>query len=153
MNLVFETDLKNTNRKLKEYARANGIKTDTTESTETGAKPVKRKDTDDADPSGLIKGLKKIVIPKAKAAYDPFMGMPRSRGYYEVKESYVTRAKGKPSDAMAAGGYDFQQYMDECLLRAFAGLGVFIDDDMSAKNSKAVPVPGTAEVKASDDAV
>ena len=149
MNLVFETDLKSTNRKLKEYARANGIKTDSTESVESGGKPVKRKDTDEADPSGLIKGLKKIVIPKAKAAYDPFQGMPRTRDYYEVKESYVTRAKGKPSDAMAAGGYDFQQYMDECLLRAFAGLGVFIEDDMSTKDNTAVPVPGTGAVRTS----
>jgi len=149
MNLVFETDLKNTNRKLKEYARANGIKTDSTESTEPGGKPVRRKDTDEADPSGLIKGLKKIVIPKARTAYDPFQGMPRTRGYYQVKESYVTRAKGKPSEAMAAGGYDFHQYMDECLLRAFAGLGVFIEDDMSTNNNTDVSMPGTREVRAS----
>jgi len=138
MNLVFNTDAQATRRKLRDYAVANGIKTDTTDSTnEPTPKPVKRKDVaaDAADPSGLIKGLKKIVVPKAKAPYDPFMGMARTRDYYEVKESYVARARGKPADAMSAAGYDFHQYVDECLLRAFAGFGVFIEDEMGAKGA------------------
>jgi len=154
MNLVFRTDVAATNRKLKEYAVANGIKTDATDATnEPGTKSVKRKDVapDAADPSGLIKGLKKIVVPKARAPYDPFMGMPRTKDYYEVKDSHVARARGKPSEPMSAGGYDFQQYMDECLLRAFAGLGVFIEDEMATKDNTAVPVPGTAEIKPLDD--
>ncbi|KAI1613641.1 CDK-activating kinase assembly factor MAT1 [Exophiala viscosa] len=153
MNLVFKTDVAATNRKLREYAAANGIKTDTTEAANEPTKPVKRKDVapDAADPSGLIKGLKKISIPKAKAPYDPFMGMSRTRDYYEVTESYVARARGKPAEAMLAAGYDFGQYMDECLLRAFAGLGVFIEDEMATKNNTAVPVPGTGELKAADD--
>lgn len=147
MNLVLRTDVAATNRKLKEYAQANGIKTDPTDgTTEPGAKAAKRKDVapDAADPSGLIKGLKKIVIAKAKAPYDPFQGMPRTRDYYEVKESYISRVRGKPAEAMLAGGYDFAEYMDECLLRAFAGLGVFIEDEMSARDNTAVPVPGPA---------
>ncbi len=154
MNLVLRTDVAATNRKLNEYAIANGIKTDATDATnESGTKPVKRKDVapDLADPSGLIKGLKKIVVPKARAPYDPFMGMPRTRDYYEVKDSYVARARGKPNETMSAGGYDFEQYMDECLLRAFAGLGVFIEDEMAAKDNIAVPVPGTAEIKPAND--
>lgn len=150
MNLVFRTDVAATNRKLKEYALANGIKTDTNES-EPGAKAVKRKAVDPsaADPSGLIKGLKKVVIPKAQAPYDPFMGMPRIRDYYEVKESYVGRARA-PDKVIVAGGYNFEQYTDECLLRAFAGLGVFIEDEMSVKESTAAPAPGQGESKASD---
>lgn len=154
MNLVLRTDVAATNRKLKEYAVANGIKTDATEaSNEPNAKAVKRKDVapDAADPSGLIKGLKKLTIPKALAPYDPFMGMPQTRDYYLVQESYVTRARGKPADAMVAGGYDFDQYMDESLLRAFAGLGVFIEDEMAAKDNVPVPIPGSGQVKVSDD--
>lgn len=153
MNLVFRTDIATTNRKLKEYALSNGIKTDPTDSAnEPAVKAMKRKDVapDAADPSGLIKGLKKIAIPKADAPYDPFMGMPQTRDYYEVKESYVARARGKPIDTMSASGYDFQQYMDECLLRAFAGLGVFIEDEMYKEDNTAVPVPGTTESKTSE---
>ncbi|EXJ96213.1 hypothetical protein A1O1_01339 [Capronia coronata CBS 617.96] len=147
MNLVFRTDVAATNRKLKEYAQANGIKTDPTEATsEPGVKAVKKKDVapDAADPSGLIKGLKKIVLAKAKAPYDPFMGMPRTKDYYQVDDKYVSKVRGKPADAMLAGGYDFAEYMDECLLRAFAGLGVFIEDEMSTRDNTAIPIPGAA---------
>jgi hypothetical protein len=49
---------------------------------------------------------------------------------------------------MLAAGYDYGQYMDECLLRAFAGLGVFIEDEMAAKSNTAVPVPETGATTA-----
>lgn len=154
MNLVFRTDVAATNRKLKEYAQANGIKSDTTDSTpaETTSKVVKRKDTDAADPSGLIKGLKKIIKPKVRAPYDAFMGMPRSQDYYQVKDSYLTQFKqGKPNDVKDASGYSDWEYVNECLNRAFAGLGVFIEDEVSAKSNTAVPLPGATSVKAADD--
>ncbi|KAK5045286.1 hypothetical protein LTR84_009392 [Exophiala bonariae] len=154
MNLVFRTDVAATNRKLKEYAQANGIKPDTTDSTtaETTAKVTKRKDTDAADPSGLIKGLKKIIKPKMRAPYDAFMGMPRTQGYYQVKESYVTRLKhGKPNDIKDASGYSEWEYVNECLNRAFAGLGVFIEDEVSAKDNTAVPIPDVTTVKVAND--
>jgi CDK-activating kinase assembly factor MAT1 len=154
MNLVLKTDVAATNKKLKHYAVANGLKVDAaTEDAATGdvdsKKSAKKKDVDPmiADPSGLINGLKKKVRQKAEAPYDPFMGMARRRDYYEVKESYINRARGKPQEGMLAAGYDFAQYVDESLLRAFAGLGVFIEDEMAAKDNAAVPVPGTGEVK------
>ena len=153
MNLVFRTDVAATNRKLRDYAIANGLKVDSTEApTETEKKPLKKKEIDPtiADLSGLIKGLKKKVIREAEAPYDPFQGMPHNRDYYEVKDSYITRAKGKPAEAMLAAGYDFGQYMDECLLRAFAGLGVFIEDEMSTKNNTAVPIPDTGAIAADE---
>ncbi|KIW71902.1 hypothetical protein PV04_00130 [Phialophora macrospora] len=151
MNLVLRTDVAATNRKLKEYALANGLKVDSNDATaESDKKVTKKKDVDPtvADPSGLIKGLKKKVIREAEAPYDPFMGMPRKMDYYEVKDSHIARAKGKPAESMLAAGYDFGQYMDECLLRAFAGLGVFIEDEMAAKSKTAVPVPDIGAVTA-----
>jgi len=153
MNLVLKTDVAATNRKLKEYAQANGIKTDATADAtgESAAKLSKRKDDSSADPSGLIKGLKKIVVPKAPPPYDPFMGMPRKRDYYELRDSYETpfeREKSNP--AVTAGGYDFQQYMDESFLRAFSGLGVFIEDEMAIKSNVVVPAPGIKSIKATD---
>lgn len=154
MNLVFRTDVTATNRKLKEYAQANGIKADTTDSTtaETTGKVAKRKDTDAADPSGLIKGLKKIIKPKVRAPYDAFMGMPRSQDYYQVKESYVTRLKqGKTNDIKDASGYSDWEYVNECLNRAFAGLGVFIEDEISAKNNTSIPVSHVTTAKVADD--
>jgi CDK-activating kinase assembly factor MAT1 len=151
MNLVLKNDVATTNKKLKHYAIANGLKieasTDENAADSDTKKPSKKKDVDStiADPSGLIKGLKKKVLKKAEAPYDPFMGMARRRDHYEVTEAHVTRAKGKPSDAILAAGYDYTQYVDESLLRAFAGLGVFIEDEMAAKDNAAIPVPGTGD--------
>jgi len=152
MNLVFRSDVAATNRKLKEYAQANGIKPDTTDPAETATKVVKRKDTDDADPSGLIKGLKKIIRPKAKAPYDAFMGMPRTQDYYEVKDSYITRLnQGKQNDIKDASGYSNWEYVNECLNRAFAGLGVFIEDEVSSKNHTETLKPIVAISEATND--
>jgi CDK-activating kinase assembly factor MAT1 len=153
MNLVLKTDVAATNRKLKEYAIANGLKVDSNEATAEADKKLKKKDIDPtiADPSGLIKGLKKRVVKAAEAPYDPFMGMPRHNDYYEITDSYITRARGKPAEAMLAAGYDFGQYIDECLLRAFAGLGVFIEDEMAAKNNAAIPTSDTGAAKVADD--
>ncbi|RVX72286.1 hypothetical protein B0A52_04490 [Exophiala mesophila] len=143
MNLVFKTDVAATNRKLKEYALANGIKTDATEAShDLPTRQVKRKDDGAADPSGLIHGLKKIVKPKARPAYDPFMGMPRTEDYYSVKDGYLARVKhGKANDAKDSAGYSDWDYVNECLNRSFAGLGVFVEDEMAAKNNSAIPLP------------
>ena len=154
MKLVFRTDVTATNRKLKEYAAANGLKVESNEATvESEKKAIKKKDIDPsvADPSGLVKGLKEKAVREIEAPYDPFMGMPHKKDYYEVKDSYVTRAKSKPAEAILAAGYDFGQYMDECLLRAFAGLGVFIEDEMATKNNTAVPVPDVGSSRIADD--
>lgn len=153
MNLVFRTDVAATNRRLKEYAQANGIKSDATDSAnDLGAKAIKRKDTDDADPSGLIKGLKKIIKPKVKAPYDPFMGMARTQDYYQVKDSYIARLRqGKANDVKHASGYSDWEYVNECLNRAFAGLGVFVEDEVSSKNNTAIPLPAVVAAKPADD--
>ena len=154
MNLVLRTDVPGTNRKLRDYAVANGLKVDSNDATtESEKKAIRKKDVDPtlADPSGLVKGLKKKAIREAEAPYDPFMGMPRSKDYYEVKDSYVARARGKPAEAIITAGYDFRQYMDECLLRAFAGLGVFIEDEMATKNNTAVPAPDIGSSRVLDD--
>ena len=119
MNLVLGTDVVSTNRRLKAYEEANAT--------------PKRRDVwtgDTNDPSGLVHGLKKVVPPPQLAAYDPFMGMPRSKDYYQLRDDYTSRYdRFKKDDQVSAGGYDFQQYWDESLLRAFAGLGVFIDEE------------------------
>lgn len=153
MNLVLRTDVAATNRKLKDYAIANGLKVEANEATDAEKKAAKKKEVDPtvADPSGLVKGLKKKVVREVEAPYDPFMGMPRNREYYNIKDSYIVRARGKPSEAVLAAGYDFGEYMDECLLRAFGGLGVFIEDEVPDKTNAAAPVPDVGAAKAVDD--
>jgi CDK-activating kinase assembly factor MAT1 len=123
MNIVLDTDRVKTQRKLEAYAQANVV----------DKKTVKTEDG--ADPSGLVRGLRPIVPPPVIAPYDPFQGMPTTKSYYTLQEKYSSRwdeAAKKPD--FAAGGYDMQAFHDESLLRAFAGLGVFLDDEMARRD-------------------
>ena len=119
MNLVLNTDAASTNRRLKAYQEAN-----------VAASKRQLKVGESPDPTGLIQGLKKVAAPPVIEIYDPFMGMSTRRDYYELRSDYVSRYdEFKKDDQFAAGGYDFDQYWDESLLRAFAGLGVFIEEE------------------------
>lgn len=119
MNIVLDTDRIKTQRKLEAYAQANAL----------DKKVLKTEDG--ADPSGLIRGLRPIIPTPVIAPYDPFQGMPTRKSYYTLQEKYSSRwdeAAKKPD--FAAGGYDMEAFHDESLLRAFAGLGVFLDDEL-----------------------
>lgn len=153
MNLVLNMDVPVTNKKLRDYQIANGIKTEQPEDgIESRTKSVRRKDGDAADPSGLIKGLKRITLPARKAPYDPFMGMPRVHEYYELRTDYESSYdQYKTNQAVLAGGYDFDQCLDESLLRAFAGLGVFIEDEKSQKDIMVEKASLTCKTKLNDD--
>jgi CDK-activating kinase assembly factor MAT1 len=129
MNLALGTDVAATNRKLKEYEQANSASIKQNAALERGD-TVKRLTTA-IDPTGLIKGLREVTPPPAVVEYDPFMGMATRRDYYEVRDDYPLRRlkKAKEDVQLMASGFDFQQFYDESLLRAFAGLGCFIEDE------------------------
>jgi len=138
MNLTLNTDVNATNRKLEKYQQA---------AQEHKKRP---KANDSMDPSGLIRGLKKVVAPEPVVPYDPFMGMPTKRDYYELREDYPSRYDRIKTDAeVVAGGFDFHQFWDESLLRAFAGLGCFIEDEMAERDEKRAVAP--VLIRSSDD--
>lgn len=172
MNLVLNTDVNATNRKLKEYQKANNIKVDKNIE-DTKAKSVTKKVRGDgnADPSGLIQGLKKILAPPPVADYDPFEGMPTSYDYFDLKEDYVDILHpNKPQTSWAAGGYNFmvsqiegpssrrvgltvaQESVEESLMSAFAGLGVFLEDEKAQTAAASIAgVKAPVAAKAVDD--
>jgi CDK-activating kinase assembly factor MAT1 len=129
MNLALGTDVAATNRKLKEYEQANSASIKQNAALERGD-TVNRLATA-TDPTGLIKGLREVTPPPALVEYDPFMGMATRRDYYEVRDDYPLRRlkRAKEDVQLMASGFDFQQFYDESLLRAFAGLGCFIEDE------------------------
>ena len=129
MNLALGTDVAATNRKLKEYEQANSASIKQNAALERGD-TVNRLATA-IDPTGLIKGLREVTPPPAVVEYDPFMGMATRRDYYEVRDDYPLRRlkKAKEDVQLLASGFDFQQFYDESLFRAFAGLGCFIEDE------------------------
>lgn len=129
MNLALGTDVAATNRKLKEYEQANAVSIKQNAALERG-EAVNRFATA-IDPTGLIKGLRELTPPPTAAEFDPFMGMSTKRDYYEVRKDYPLRRlnKAKADISVLAGGFDFEQFYDESLLRAFAGLGCFVEDE------------------------
>ena len=152
MNLSLKTDAVITNNKLKEYQLANGLKIDKDlqDAPDPKFKAPKRKFNDSTDRSGLIKGLKKIQVPKPVATYDPFQGMPMTTDYFSLSNDYDTGYNEfKKNEAVLAGGYDFQEALGESLVRAFAGFGVFVEEE----KAEAVRISTTqaSAVASSDD--
>ncbi|OJJ64020.1 hypothetical protein ASPSYDRAFT_141031 [Aspergillus sydowii CBS 593.65] len=88
--------------------------------------------------SGLIKGLKKIKTPEPEMPYDPFGGMvPNKRDYYTMRDYYPSPYLDpiRQDTRMLAGGYDLQEYYSRTMLEAFAGLGCFIDEEVSQREA------------------
>jgi CDK-activating kinase assembly factor MAT1 len=133
MNLALGTDVAATNRRLKEYEQANSASIKQNAALER-REPVNRLATA-VDPTGIIKGLKEVTPPPPAVDYDPFMGMSTKRDYYEVRDDYPLRRlkQAKTDVSTLASGFDFEQFYDESLLRAFAGLGCFIEDEKVVK--------------------
>ncbi|KAF7514026.1 hypothetical protein GJ744_006640 [Endocarpon pusillum] len=104
-----------------------------------GAMEVIHDDGPVSDPSGLVKGLRKLRPPSPEKVYDPFMGMATTRDYYGLQADYPSMrlTKAKNDTRTRAGGFDFQAYYDESLLRAFAGLGCFIDKEKTGQGPPA----------------
>lgn len=113
--------------------------------------------------TGLIKGLKKIKTPEPEKAYDPFGGfIPNKRDYYTLRDHYPSSYLDpiRQDTRMQAGGYDLREYYSRTLLEAFAGLGCFIDEEVSKRdatsklaNAKPVATEGQAMAAVSSSKV
>ena len=92
-------------------------------------------DSKDQDNGGLrglsIRGLKKKASPVVEKPYDPFGGMNVTPSRYVLKENYENEWLGhaKVDPRHIAGGYSMQEYYSRAMFDAFAGLGVFIEDE------------------------
>lgn len=154
MNLSLKTDVTTTNRKLKDYQLANSILVDPElqDAPELKAKAPKRVIDQTADRSGLVRGLRKTEVPKQVAKYDPFMGMPVSTDYFTLHDNYDTGySEFKTNKALVAGGYDFVEALQESLVRAFAGFGVFIEEEKGRSKEGTTATTATTANSASDD--
>ncbi|EON68097.1 CDK-activating kinase assembly factor MAT1 [Coniosporium apollinis CBS 100218] len=105
-----------------------------------------------ASPGFQIKGLKKRVQVAPEAPFDPFEGLLYKPQYHVVRDNYPwdfldsTRKDIKH----AAGGYDVAQYCARALCDAFSGLGVFIEDEIAAREGP--PAPEVVEQAAAEAA-
>lgn len=99
-----------------------------------------------------IRGLrdKTKPAPVDEGPYDPYGGLDlRTTRIYltsekmeEYRNPFVDVARTK--DEYKAGGYDLEEYFSRAMFEAFAGLGVFIEDDVE----KGVSTQGAAQAAA-----
>ncbi|KAK2865025.1 hypothetical protein FQN49_003988 [Arthroderma sp. PD_2] len=93
--------------------------------------------------AGLIKGLRKIKTPEPEKPYDPFAGAAtlNSRDYYKLRDHYPSTYLDplREDTRVLAGGYDLQEYYERTLLEAFAGLGCFVSEEISAREKPGPP--------------
>jgi CDK-activating kinase assembly factor MAT1 len=79
-----------------------------------------------------IRGLKeKKKAPAAEGPYDPFGGMDFVPSRYKLQAGLTHPGveKYKHDPAHITGGYSFDEYTARAMFEAFAGLGVFIEDE------------------------
>lgn len=94
--------------------------------------------TEQTGGSSLIKGLKKIKTPEPEKPYDPFAGyIPNKRDYYALQDHYPSSFLDPicQDTRVQAGGYDLREYYSRTLLEAFAGLGCFVDEEVSKRDA------------------
>jgi len=118
-----------------------------------GGKPQQAsKAVDNAAPPPLfeIQGLKPVVAPEPEKPYSPFGGLEFKWEYFTLKEKYehpwLDKARTDPM--FTTGGYDVGEYTARAMLEAFAGLGVFVEDEVGERENavgKAVATEAAAE--------
>lgn len=102
-------------------------------------------------PTYTIAGLKPVTAPEPEKVYDPFAGYVLEKEYYTPQKSYENPLfeKGLKTEPMiTAGGYDVGEYCARAMVEAFAGLGVFIEDEVAGREKPADAAVGTASAAA-----
>ena len=95
------------------------------------------KAVDNAAPPPLfeIQGLKPIVEPEPEKPYSAFDGLVFKHEYYVLQEKYehAWLEKARIDPMITTGGYDVGEYTKRALLEAFAGMGVFVEDEIEQR--------------------
>lgn len=139
MNIMTNIDRTATEKKLREYEIANGLRKEKDDSKST-AKPPAAKSGDYPDASGLIKGLKVKYIAPPRSPYDAFKDVQRSRECYDTLDYLHDSSTTIGQEDRAYSGYSLESYVDENLLSAFAGLGVLIGNEKGRKDGALISV-------------
>ena len=99
-----------------------------------------------ADSAFIIEGLKPVEEVEPEKPYDPFGGMSFERDYYVLQDHYENQwLEGLNNNPqIMAGGYDVKEYYARTMLEAFAGLGVFIEEEVAGREQEASDGTATA---------
>ena len=85
-----------------------------------------------------IAGLKPVEQVVASPPYSPFAGIHIEPKYFDLQEKYENPFldAAKANARMLAGGYDIAEYKSRAMMDAFAGLGVFIGEEIAARDKE-----------------
>ncbi|EUC30365.1 hypothetical protein COCCADRAFT_39417 [Bipolaris zeicola 26-R-13] len=138
-NLILNIDVDATWNKLHRFealqkADSNAATTKRDAGKNGGAKGTGQKD-DGADL--MFRGLKKYVPPPKEPPFDPWGGYNIAPQYYVLQDNYDVDwyARMKKDSAHLVGGHSLQDYCDRALREAFGGFGVFIEDEIAARDA------------------
>ncbi len=93
-----------------------------------------------AAPTYTIAGLKPVLAPEPEKVYDPFGGYVMKNQYYTLQTRYENPyfERGVRTDAkILAGGYELGEYCARASVEGFAGLGVFIEEEVAGRDDAA----------------
>jgi CDK-activating kinase assembly factor MAT1 len=151
-NLILNIDVEATERKLARFdqlqkaeANAGASKREPKPTARaTLNKGAVQPKTSAADADIVITGLKKRVAPPKEAPFDPWGGYNITPQYYVLQDNYDVDwyARMKTDPAHLVGGHSLQDYCSRALREAFGGFGVFIEDEIAARDV----VSGDADV-------
>lgn len=138
-NLILNIDVDATWNKLHRFealqkADSNAASTKRDAGKTGGAKGAGQKD-DGADL--MFRGLKKYVPPPKEPPFDPWGGYNIAPQYYVLQDNYDVDwyARMKKDSTHLVGGHSLQEYCDRALREAFGGFGVFIEDEIAARDA------------------
>jgi len=92
----------------------------------------------DDDAGFTFRGLKKPKAPEPEKPFDPFGGWSIEPEYYGLQSDYNHPwFTAMANDAKHyAGGYDMHDFYSRALCDAFGGMGIFIEDEMTAREAQ-----------------
>ncbi|KAF2193021.1 CDK-activating kinase assembly factor [Zopfia rhizophila CBS 207.26] len=101
--------------------------------------PFSGAENGDVDSGFNFHGLKKRVAPEPEKPYDPYGGWSVEPQYFILQDDYDVEWLKHTKDEVknAAGGYDMKDFYTRALCDAFSGFGVFIDEEMTARDNQA----------------
>lgn len=96
-------------------------------------------DTGNNGSAFTFEGLKAEEEVKPEKPYDPFGGVNFQRDYYILQDHYEHQwLDGLTANPQTtAGGYDVKEYYARTMFEAFAGLGVFVEEEVGKRDKAA----------------
>lgn len=96
-------------------------------------------DSTDRNTGFSFRGLKKYVAPEPEKPIDPFDGWSVDPQYFVLQDDYDVEwlTKPKHDPAVVAGGYDIRDFYSQALCEAFSGFGVFVEEEINARETQA----------------